>query len=393
MLEYIPVARLALARDPDRPFDPSGELARLHKERPLERSAFSDGHPLWVVTDRAWVRAILADPRFSVRYDLLHQPGGGTMPPARPGDMTGLDAPEHTRYRRLLTGEFTVRRMRRLTARIEAVTEERLAEMERLGPPADLVEVFARPIPALMICELLGVPYAERERFEGDAILLTGGDADIETANTAGAALYAYLSELVAAKRANPTDDLLSGLTTSDLSDDELTMMGLVLLGAGLDTTANMLSLGTFALLQNPAQLAALRENPAIADSAVEELLRYLSVVPFLTRTALEDVEIDGQVIKAGESALLIISTANRDPGHFPDPDVLDLRRPAGGHNAFGHGIHQCLGQQLARVVMQVAYPALVARFPRLRLAVPPQEVPLRENAVILGVQKLPVEW
>ncbi|MFI0419966.1 cytochrome P450 [Spongiactinospora sp. 9N601] len=393
MLEYIPVARLVLARDPDRPFDPSGELARLHKERPLERSAFSDGHPLWVVTDRARIRAILADPRFSIRYDVLHQPGGGTMPPARPGDVTGLDAPEHTRYRRLLTGEFTVRRMRRLTDRIEAVTGERLAEMERLGPPADLVEVFARPIPALMICELLGVPYAERERFEDDAILLTGGDADAETANAAGAALYVYLSELVAAKRANPTDDLLSGLTRSDLTDDELTMMGLVLLGAGLDTTANMLSLGTFALLQNPAQLAALRETPAIADGAVEELLRYLSVVPFLTRTALEDVEIDGQVIKAGESALLVISTANRDPGHFPDPDVLDLRRPAGGHNAFGHGIHQCLGQQLARVVMQVAYPALVTRFPRLRLAVPAQEVPLRENAVILGVQKLPVEW
>ncbi|CAM5596373.1 Cytochrome P450 OS=Streptomyces rimosus subsp. rimosus (strain ATCC / DSM 40260 / JCM 4667 /NRRL 2234) OX=1265868 GN=SRIM_024830 PE=3 SV=1 [Streptomyces rimosus subsp. rimosus] len=201
------------------------------------------------------------------------------------------------------------------------------------------------------------------------------------------------MGELVAAKRAEPTDDLLSDLTTSDLTEEELIGVGGVLLAAGLDTTANMLGLGTFALLSNPDQLDALRADPGLAGQTVEELLRYLSVADPIPRAALEDVEIEGRLVRAGETVTVSVQAANRDPLKFPDPDRFDIHRKATGHVSFGHGPHQCLGQQLARVEMTVAFPALFARFPTLRLAVPPQEVPLRDRANIYGVISLPVTW
>lgn len=206
-------------------------------------------------------------------------------------------------------------------------------------------------------------------------------------------ALRDFMGKLVLAKRAKPTDDLLSGLTTSGLTDEELTNIGFTLLGAGHETTANMLSLGAFALLRHPDQLAVLRADPGGIDQAVEELLRYLSIIPCTVRVALEDVELGGQTIKAGQTVTLSVPAANRDPQRFADPDSLDLRRSASGHVAFGHGIHQCIGQQLARVEMRVGYAALFERFPTLRLAVAPEEVPLRDDMLIYGVHSLPVTW
>jgi cytochrome P450 len=379
------------------PFDPPAELTAL-SDQPLRRMRYADGHIGWLVTGHAAARAILADPRFSSRYELLHLPVpmegvSGELPPAPVGDIVGLDAPEHTRYRRLLTGRFTVRRMRRLTERVEQFTTECLDAMEQAGTTADLVTAFAQPVPALMICELLGVPYADRERFQTEVATLFDQTADAEAKGGAYMALLQYLNELVLAKRADPTDDLLSDLTTSDLTDEELAGIGGLLLAAGLDTTANMLALGTFALLSNPGQLEALRADPALAGQAVEELLRHLSVADPLPRAALEDVEVDGRLIRAGETVTVSVQAVNRDPHKFPDPDRLDIRRKAAGHLAFGHGAHQCLGQQLARVEMTVAFPALFARFPTLRLAVPPQEVPLRDRSNIYGVISLPVTW
>ncbi|MGW7516684.1 cytochrome P450 [Streptomyces sp. NPDC054796] len=379
------------------PFDPPAGLTALTGE-PLRRMRYADGHLGWLVTGHATARALLADPRISSRYELLHPPvpmAGmpEVMPPAPVGDIIGLDAPEHTRYRRLLTGKFTVRRMRQLTERVERLTAECLDAMEAAGPTADLVTAFAQPVPALMICELLGVPYADRERFQDEVATLFDQTADEEAKGHAYTSLLQYLGELVLAKRAAPTDDLLSDLTTADLTDEELAGIGGLLLAAGLDTTANMLALGTFALLGNPAQLDALRAEPALVDQAVEELLRYLSVADPLPRSALEDIEVEGRLIRAGESVTISVQAVNRDPHKFPDPDRLDIRRKTTGHLAFGHGIHQCLGQQLARVEMAVAFPALFARFPALRLAVPPGEVPLRDRANIYGVVSLPVTW
>ncbi|MFJ7420886.1 cytochrome P450 [Streptomyces uncialis] len=379
------------------PFDPPEGLTALSDE-PMRRMRYADGHIGRLVTGHAAARAVLADPRFSSRYELLHLPEPmegmpGQIPPAPIGDIIGLDAPEHTRYRRLLTGRFTVRRMRQLTERVERFTKECLDAMEEAGPTADLVEVFAQPVPALVICELLGVPYSDRERFQSQVATLFDQTADAGAKGDAHTALLQYLGELVLAKRAEPTDDLLSDLTTSDLTHEELTGIGGLLLAAGLDTTANMLALGTFALLSNPDQLDALRADPGLAAQTVEELLRYLSVADPLLRSALEDVEVDGTLIKAGETVTVSVQAVNRDPRRFPDPDRLDIHRKATGHLAFGHGVHQCLGQQLARVEMAVAFPALLARFPTLRLAVPPREVPLRERSNIYGVVSLPVTW
>ncbi|MFF0739548.1 cytochrome P450 [Streptomyces sp. NPDC004111] len=388
-------AGLPTGRDAGCPFDPTAGLGELREQDPLVQMRYPDGHLGWLATGYATVRSIFADPRFSSRYEKMHYPFAdlGPIPPAPVGDMTGIDAPEHTRFRKLLISRFTVRRMRELTTRAEEITTDYLDAMERGGGPVDLVEAFAQPIPALMICELLGVPSADRDKFQRWANIMITQSTDQEAAGAAMAALGAYMSDLVAEKRANPTDDMLGDLTASDLSHDELTGLGAFLLGAGLETTANMIALGTFALLNNPDQLALLRADPDLAPQAVEELMRYLTIAHTTMKSALEDVELDGKVIRAGETVTMSIEAANRDPLRFPDPDVLTLDRKATGHLGFGHGIHQCLGQQLARVEMQVAIPALIARFPSLRLAAPADDVPLRTGASIYGVHSLPVTW
>ncbi|MGW1060141.1 cytochrome P450 [Micromonospora rubida] len=392
------VTTMPTARQPGCPFDPPAELVDARRHGPISRYTFPGGKPGWLITGYDLVRSVLADSRFSSRRELMLHPtidyGDIEVPPAPPGEFLLMDEPQHSRYRKPLMGKFTVRRMRLLTERVAQITADHLDAMEQAGPPADLVTAFAKPIPAIIICELLGVPYQDRKSFQEQVDSFMNGETSDEDLMAAYTATQDYLAELVTAKRANPTDDVLSDLTDSDLTDEELKGIALILLAAGLDTTANMLALGTFALLRNPEQLAALRADPALADRAVEELLRYLSVAKTFMRTALEDVEVGGQTIKAGSPVILSYNTANRDPERFTDPHVLDLRRHDGGHVAFGHGIHQCLGQQLARVEMRVAFPALVSRFPTLRLAVPPEGVSLRpETADIYGVKSLPVTW
>ncbi|XXU76845.1 cytochrome P450 [Sorangium sp. So ce1151] len=391
------VGLLPTAREPGCPFAPPKELRQAREHGPISRYPFPGGYEGWLITGYDLVRSVLADSRFSSRKELMRHPlidlGDMKIPPAPPGEFLLMDEPEHGRYRKLLAGEFTVRRMQLLTERVEQVTTEHLDAMEKAGPPVDLVTAFAKPIPAIMICELLGVPYETRDSFQEHVDAIFSGVSKQD--QVAGyIATQQYIAQLVAAKRANPTDDVLSDLTDTDLTDEEVMGVGLLLLAAGLDTTANMLALGTFALLSNPAQWATLRARPEIADLAVEELLRYLSVAKTFQRTALEDVELGGQTIKAGTTVILSYNTANRDPERFDDPDTLYIQRQAIGHLAFGHGIHVCLGQQLARTEMRVALPALVKRFPTLRLDVAAEDVDLRpETADIFGVKSLPVTW
>jgi cytochrome P450 len=393
------VPTLPSARPPGCPFDPPPELLRAREHGPISRYAFPDGHRGWLVTGYDLVRSVLADPRFSSRRELMtHHPtidcSGIEVPPAPPGEFLLMDEPQHGRYRKRLARRFTARRMALLAERVAQITAEHLDAMEEAGPPADLVTAFARPVPAVVICELLGVPYSDRGSFQEHVESFMGGEASDEEVFAAYTATQEYLAELVAAKRAHPTDDVLSDLTDGDLTDEELRGMSLLLLAAGLDTTANTIALGTFALLENPAQLAALRADPALADGAVEELLRYLTVAKTFLRTALEDVELGGRTVEAGTAVILSYHAADRDPDRFPEPHVLDLRRDAGGHLAFGHGPHLCLGRQLARVELRVALPALLTRFPTLRLAVPAEEVRLRpETADVFGVKSLPVSW
>ncbi|MFI6298847.1 cytochrome P450 [Nonomuraea sp. NPDC050790] len=390
-----PLTAIPWTRPADRPFDPPAELAPLREEQPLRPLIFPDGHEGWLALGYDEVRAIIADPRFSSRHELIHYALAdlGPLPPAEPGDLGGMDAPQHTRYRKVLAGKFTVRRMRLLSERAEEITNEHLDAMAASGSEADLVEVLAQPVPGVMICELLGVPYADRGEFQKLAAAVNGLGATPEEQFAAFEQLGDYISGLVRSKRANPTDDLLSDLTETDLSEDELARVGAFLLGAGLDTTANMIALGTYTLLQHPDQLALLRADPALFGNAVEELMRFLSIAHTGVRAALEDVELSGQTVKAGQSVALALQAANRDSRKYPNPDALDVRRDASGHLGFGHGIHQCLGQQLARVEMRAAFPALFGRFPGLRLAVPADQVPMRGLVDIYGVDRLPVSW
>lgn len=396
-LELAPLPELPMQRPAGRPFDPPAELATIRAEQPLRRMRFSDGHIGWLATGHAEVRAVLGDQRFSSRYELLHLPyamaGMSELTSAAPGDLSGVDAPQHTRYRRLLAGKFTVRRMRQLTERIEQITVDMLDTMERQGPPVDLVTAYAQPVPAQVICEMLGVPLADRDRFQSHAVMMSSLDATEQQLTQAWVEITEYIGELVRAKRSEPTDDLLSDMTDSDLTEDELAGLGAFLLGAGLMTTANMIALGFFALTEHPDQLEAWRADPGMTDDAIEELMRFLTITPIGVRAALEDVEIAGRVVKAGECVALAIHAANRDPLRFPDPDTLDLRRNAHGQLGFSFGIHQCLGQHLARSEMRVALPALLTRFPTMRLAVPADEVPMRNDCDIYGVNRLPVEW
>jgi cytochrome P450 len=396
MTELLPeAALLPMTRRPGCPFDPPEELALLRERHPVSRLAFDDGHVGWLVTSHALVRAALADPRLSARHELMHVPFPGMgiteLPAAPPGFFTALDPPEHTRFRGLLVGKFTVRRMKQLTARAQQIVADHLDAMERQGPPVDLVQAYAYPIPALMICELLGVPDADHGLFQRLATV-NGRETPMEEQIEAMIALRDYVRELIVAKRAEPTDDLLSDLTSSDLTQEELENAGTAVLGGALDSTANVLALGVFALLSHPEQLAALRADPGIAETATDELLRYLTPVHTSVRAALDDFELGGHQIKAGQTVALALSAANRDPERFASPDTLDLNRRATAHVTFSHGIHQCLGQQLARVELSAAIPALVTRFPSLRLAIPPADIPLRDGSMY-GVKQLPVTW
>ena len=397
MTELFTQPELLFSSFPDRPFQLPPELTRLREERPLTPMRFPDGHEGWLATGYDEARAVLGHPAFSNRYELIHIPlpgFSGEMPPAPPGDFLGMDGPEHTRYRKLLAGKFTSRRMRLLGEQIEQITADRLAALAQLARPADLMEAYARPIPALVICELLGVPAADREWFSravDKMIARPGTTADDMMTNWT--ALNDYLAGLVKAKRAHPTDDVLSELTASDLTEDELAGVGTLLLGAGMHTTATVLGMSTFALLINPGQLAALREDTGPADRAIEELLRYCGIGGGSARAALQDVEIGGQLIKAGQTVAISPNAANRDPRRFADGDGLDLTRDASGHLSFAHGVHQCLGQHLARIELRTALPALLRGFPTLELAIPIHEVPLRTDANMYDVERPPVTW
>ncbi|WP_232236181.1 cytochrome P450 [Nocardia sp. BMG51109] len=316
--------------------------------------------------------------------------------PAYPGFFMEMDPPEHTRFRRLLTAQFTVRRINQLEARIEEIVESHLDEMARARPPVDLVSMFAMPIPMLVICELLGVPYTDREFFLDRTETALSLGSDHTKSEAALGEIVQYIADLAVRKRAEPTDDLLSGLAAdAELTELELGNIGMLLLLAGHQTTSDMLALGTLTLLSYPEQLVKLRADPSLIEGAVEELLRFLSVVHIgPSRTALEDVEVDGVLIRQGETVTLSLPSINRDPAQFADePDALDVTRAPRGHLAFGHGVHQCLGKQLSRIELRIGFGALLRRFPGIALAVPPDQVRMRDQVAIYGVERLPVTW
>ncbi|MEU0531740.1 cytochrome P450 [Amycolatopsis tolypomycina] len=389
------------------PFHVPPALVAVAERGPVAKATLAAGDPFWLVSGYEEARAVLSDPRFSSDRFQYHPRFKELSPEfrerlrddkARAGSFINMDPPEHTRYRKLLTGQFTVRRIRELGARIDEIVAGRVDAMLAGGTTADLMTEFAFPAPSLMICELLGVRYEDRAEFQQRAAALLQMNQPVAEAVKNADALRAFMQELVEDKRRNPAGDLLSGLihhagADPALTDDELINIANLLLIAGYDTTASMLGLGIFVLLQRPAQLATLRDDPDRIADAVEELLRYLSVVnPGIFRFAKEDLEFAGEHIPAGSTVVVSVVATNRDQRQWPDPD-LDLTRPRGPHLAFGHGVHQCLGQQLARMEMQAGYAELLRRLPNLRLAVPPEEVPLRNDMLTYGVHSLPIAW
>ncbi|WP_018685216.1 cytochrome P450 [Actinokineospora enzanensis] len=385
------------------PFDPPRAITTLRESRPVSPLVFPDGHQGWLVTGYDAVRQVMADTRFSSRLDLdvVHVPYEtpgmpvATEPsPPMPGVFVAMDPPDHTRLRKRLTGAFTVKRMKALEERIGEITERQLDHLAGLTPPVDLVAEFALPVPSLVICELLGVPYADRETFQADSARFLVRDQPLAEKMAALVALTGYLAELVTRKRAEPGEDILSDLARhDDLTIEELTGVAFLLLLAGHETTANMLALGTFALLEHPSQLAGLRADPGLVPDAVEELLRYLSIADIFYRYATEDIEVGGETIGKGSTVVVSLLAANHDPARFEDAGTLDIHRKARGHLSFGHGIHQCLGQQLARIEMRAGFEGLARRFPGLALAIPAGQVRLRSDMNIYGVHELPVTW
>jgi cytochrome P450 len=384
-------------------FDPVDELAGVRADEGVTRVVTPFGIPAFLVTRYQDVREVLSDPvRFSNARtefplaDQLHL-SRDEIAQRRAGQLLALDPPDHSRLRLMLTPEFTVRRIRRLAPRIEQIVQSHLDDLEREGPPADLVAGFAVPIPSLVICELLGVPYSERAGFQQRTRRQLDMSVPLEERMALQQESRAFMQDQVARAQAAPGDDMLGMLVREhgdELTNDELVGISQLLLIAGHETTANMLGLGTLALLRQPEQLAMVRDDPASVGPAVEELLRWLSIVPQgILRTTTTEVTLAGHTIPAGALVAASLVAANRDPALVADPDRLDITRGELGHVAFGHGVHHCLGAPLARMEMTTAFPALLRRFPKLALAVPFEEIGFRPHSFIYGLQSLPVRW
>jgi cytochrome P450 len=390
-----------LARDARCPFDPPAQYADWRRENGPRRAMFY-GEPVWVASRFADIRAALTDPRMSADntqpgFPSVQAPADHQTPPS----FTRMDDPEHARLRRMLTGEFTVKRVGQMRPQIQELVNEFLDKMVEQGQPADLVSAFALPVPSMVICLLLGVPYEDHEYFQGQSTTLLSQAASGDEKSAAINALYTYMLGLVERKEREPDDALLSRLVrerveTGELSREELAMNSMTLLFAGHETTANMIGLSTLTLLENPEQLTRVRdtEDPALVAGAVEELLRYLTIpLDVVVRVAVEDLTIGDQLIRAGEGMVMNLPAGNRDAAFVDRPDTFDIDRSARGHLSFGYGVHQCLGQSLARAELEIALPTLLRRLPGLRLTVPFEQVEFRYDMSTYGVRALPVTW
>jgi cytochrome P450 len=385
-------------------FNPTPELRKIRETDGVRTATNAFGMTVYLVTRHEDIKDVLSDhERFSnARPPGFVVPGAPAVPEeeqanARAGNLLGLDPPEHQRLRRTLTPEFTIRRMKRLEPRIVEIVDAQLNAMEKAGPPTDLVASFALPIPSLVICELLGVPYDDRDDFQRRSARQLDLSIPIAERLELVRRGREYMGSLVERARRQPGDDILGMLVRehgTELTDNELIGVAGLLLLAGHETTSNMLGLGTLALLRHPDQLAAVRDDPDAIGPAVEELLRWLSIVhSAIPRITTTDVEIAGVPIPAGQLVFVSLPSGNRDPNFIDCPEVLDVGRGAPGHLAFGHGVHHCLGAPLARMEMRIAFPALLRRFPTLGLAEDFSDVAFRSFHFIYGLKSLEVTW
>jgi cytochrome P450 len=392
-LPVIPARRAAHC-----PLAPPPEFAHWREEPGLRRAIYH-GQPAWVVSRYQDIRTALLDPRLSadtIPASLKPSGPGGNEPVM----FARTDDPEHHRLRRMLTGNFTFRRTEGMRPQIQELVDHYLGEMIGNGPPGDIVRDFGLPVPSLVIALLLGVPPEDLGLFQHHTTVgLDSRTSDEEKAHAFGA-MYAYIQELVARKEREPGDDLISRLVTEYVATGQLdhettAMTSVIMMQAGHETTANMISLGTVALLQHPDVYALLgrTDDRAVIANIVEELMRYLTIVHSqVDRVATEDLVLGGQLVRAGEFLVMNLPAGNWDTEFVDDPEAFDVDRNTRGHLGFGYGVHQCIGQNLARVEMQVAFATLARRLPGLKLAVSPDELKFKE-ADIYGMKELPVSW
>jgi cytochrome P450 len=375
--------------------DPLPELGALREATPVSKLVLPFGVNVWLVTGYEPVKEVLGNAK-AFSNDFVNIAGrAGTEDSSNPGGLGFADPPVHTRLRKLLTPEFTMRRLARLTPGIEAIVEERLDAMAAAEQPVDLVKEFALPVPSLVICELLGVPYEDREDFQHLAMarfdLFGGAGASFGSISKS----LTYLREVVRQQRADPGDGLLGMIIKEhgdEVDDEELAGLADGVLTGGFETTASMIALGALVLLRDRAAFEMVRDDDAAVGDFVEEALRHLTVVQVaFPRFAREDVVIGGVPIASGDVVICSLSAANRDTVLGPGMETVDPVRAATSHLAFGHGLHRCIGAQLARMELRAAYPALLRRFPDMRLAVPPQELSFRKSSIVYGVESLPV--
>ncbi|WP_327241777.1 cytochrome P450 [Streptomyces sp. NBC_01320] len=383
------------------PLLPPPEFNELRSKCPISQVELWDGSTSWLATRHDDMRALLRNPVMSADSSLDGYPNSSANHQASRGGQKGfirMDAPEHDIQRRMLTRKFSVPQVTRMRGYLEKLIDELLEEMEAKGGPVDLLETLAEPLPSKAICEIMGLPPEDAAFLLDRVNAWMNLDSTPDKSAAASAELTAYLDDLITQRLQSRGDDLVSQLVTEQLETgcisrpDLVGMLNLLIVG-GFDTTANMIALGTILLLRHPDQAEDLRQNPDLAPGAIEEMLRYLSVAHHVaSRVAKEDVEIRGVCIHAGEGVLAPIPAANHDPDAFEEPQRFDIRRDARNHVAFGFGIHQCLGQNLARLELQIVFTKLLTRFPSLRLAVPEDQLDFR-NSMIYGVSALPVVW
>jgi cytochrome P450 len=387
------------------PFAPPPEVLELGTTKPVARVRIWDGSTPWLITGYDEARALFSDSRVSVddrRSGFPHwNEGMLATVHKRPRSVFTSDGEEHTRFRRMLSKPFTFKRVEGLRPAIQKITDDHIDRILAGPQPADIVTGLALPVPSLVISELLGVPYDDAEFFQRHANVGLARFATAEDNVKGAMGLAKYLANLVRAKMENPAEDAVSDLAervkAGEIDVREAAQLGTGLLIAGHETTANMIGLGVLALLEHPDQLAVIRDatDAGVIANAVEELLRYLSIIQNgQRRVAAEDIEIAGEVIRAGEGIIIDLAPANWDPKAFNEPDHLYLHRNKAGQNvAFGYGRHQCVGQQLARAELQIVFSTLFRRIPTLRLAVPIEHVPFKHDRLAYGVYELPVTW
>lgn len=384
------------------PLAPPPDFVRLRAERPVSRVTLFDGSHAWLVTSYELARLVYKDTRFSSdprREGFpLFSPGSAVVK-QQDRSLLRMDPPEHRAHRRMLVPEFSPRRSESYLPDIRAAADEAVRDLLAQPEPADLVKHFALPIPSVVICQLLGVPYSDHEEFHRHSRIRVSQASSAGEVAEADAALTRMLDRLVTEKSVRPRDDLISRLQSGDnagrLGHDELVTMALLMLFAGHETTANMLSLSVLTLLQHPEQHAELRAEPTLWPAAVEELMRYLSIAHVSpARTATTDIELGGELIGAGEGVIVPLMAANWDDDVFDEPDQFDIHRSAARNQiGFGYGVHQCVGQTLARLELQTGLRQLTEQIPTLRVAVPFEELPFKHEALFYGLHELPVSW